>query len=150
VALIAKARVVTEVCAVAVLLAVAGGIAGASQRPTLAEVSALLGASLTSVAVVTSVALRLSVDRPHAADLRAARDTPAPPGTMAAYSALLAVRTTLLGLLFAALARLDDPTLPLLATVPVLLLTVRSLLRTARRWDDPVIRSRVVATVTHG
>jgi hypothetical protein len=105
---------------------------------------------VASTLVVTSACLRLSVDRPHRADLRHARDVPAPPGTMAIYSALLAARTTGLGLLFGLLARTGDAVLPWIAVLAVLALTARSTLRTARRWDDPTVRARVVSAVAHG
>ena len=148
--LLAKVRTTAEVCVVAVLGTLAGGMLRAPGAPSAAELSALCCAVVSSVLVVTATCARLSVTRPHRADLRHARDAPAPPATMAVYSTLLALRTTLLGLGFALLARTGDPLMPILAVVPVTLLTLRSLLGTFRLWSNPTSRAHVVTTVAVG
>ncbi len=94
--------------------------------------------------------MRLSVTRPHRADLRGPRDTPAPPGAMAAYSARLAVSTTLLAVLYSAASTADDWRLPALLAVPFVLLSVRHVLASARLWQDPGVRARVVHVVAAG
>ncbi len=77
-------------------------------RPTVAEVVALLCATLVVTLQVVSAGMRWSIARPFAVDLRSARATPAPPVVMAGYSARLAVATTFTGLIFSGLAQLGD------------------------------------------
>ena len=67
---------------------------------------------------------------------------------MVGYSARLAVVTTLTGLLFSGLARVPDPTVSLLVAVPCVAWSTVRLLRTRRRWTDPVVRARVITTVS--
>ena len=69
---------------------------------------------------------------------------------MAVYSARLAAGTTCLGLAFVLTARLGDPVLPLILTTAILLLSVRSLIRSGRMGRTPGSRARVVATVSSG
>ena len=94
--------------------------------------------------------MRLSVTRPHKAELDGPRETPAPPGAMAAYSVRLAVSSTLTGLLFAGLAGLQGWVWPVAVAVPLCLLSLRRLVATARIWSSPVPRSVVTATVAAG
>ncbi len=65
---------------------------------------------------------------------------------MVGYSSRLALSTTLTGLVFSGLARLDAPVLPLLVAVPFLCWSGLRLVRTHERWTDPVERARVVVT----
>jgi len=69
---------------------------------------------------------------------------------MAVYSVRLAVSTTLTAILFSALAGLDDWRWPAATAVPLCLLSLRRLVRTASSWADSAIRARVVATVASG
>jgi hypothetical protein len=145
-----KARVVLEVVSGAVLLVLVGAALRASSSPDLVDVLCVLGASISCVALVVATCMRLSVTRPHRAELRGARDTPAPPGTMALYSARLAVVTTTVGLLFS-VATFGAPwQFPALMTLGLLLWAARSWHGTRRRWSDPATRARVVATVASG
>ena len=91
--------------------------------------------------------MRWSDQRPYAVDLRSARATPAPPVMMVGYSARLALSTTFTGLLFSGLSRLPDPTISLLVAVPCVAWSSIRLLRSRRRWMDPVERARIVTTV---
>ena len=102
------------------------------------------------LSVVVATCMRLSVTRPHRADLRGARDTPAPPGAMALYSVRLASTTTLLGLLFSAAtySSLWEP--PVLLTLLLLLWSLASWSGTRRRWRSPEVRAHVVTTVAAG
>jgi lysylphosphatidylglycerol synthetase-like protein (DUF2156 family) len=150
IALLSKAWAVAEVCLAGTTLALLGAGLRVGRLPSAAEASCLVAAALSATLVVTTSCLRLSVRRPHRAELRHARDTPAPPATMAIYSAALALRTTMLGLLFATLARLDDVSLPLLTLGVVALFALRSAVASVRTWDDPVARARVVSVVAHG
>ncbi|QZY29033.1 hypothetical protein [Nocardioides coralli] len=115
--------------------------------PTLAELTAV-ACTVTVVTVqVVGAALRWSDQRPYSVDLRSARATPAPPVVMVGYSARLALSTTLTGLLFSGLARVPDPTISLLVAVVFLAWSSWRLVRTRRRWVDPVARARVVTAV---
>ncbi len=71
----------------------------ASLRAGRAERRRRLAALLCCLVVVTaqvvSAAMRWSLRRPFAVDLRSARATPAPPVVMVGYSAQLAISTTL-------------------------------------------------------
>lgn len=145
----AKARVVLESVALAVAAAVVAGSLRAGWPDALA-VSAVALSAISCALLVTSTCMHLSVARPHRAELRGPRDTPAPPGTMALYSVRLATTTTLVGLVFAmgTIAR-SWPTVVLM-TAASLLLAARSWHRTRRSWDDPRVRAHVVATVAAG
>jgi hypothetical protein len=146
----AKTQVTAEVCTVAVALAIGAAATRAGRPPTTAEVVALAGCALVSVSRVVATCMRLSVERPHQADLRGPRDTPAPPGAMAAYSVRLAVSTTLVAVLFSGASRVDDWRLPAALVVPFALFSARRLVGSGRMWLDPTLRARVVATVSSG
>ena len=144
-AFVARALVLVEV----LLVATAGTVAMAAMRagvPTAAELAAVSCGALVVVGQVVSASLRWSVRRPFAVDLRSARATPAPPLVMVAYSARLAVSTTLVGLGFSVLA-LVPWEWSVVVALPMLLLSAWRLSRTAAAWGDPVTRGRVVATV---
>lgn len=116
-------------------------------RPTSAEFAAVVVALLVVSAQVVVSALRWSVTTPYAVDLRSARATPAPPVVMAAYSARLAVKTTMVGLVFSATSLAPDWRTPVLIGVPFLCWSGYRLLRTADAWATPTVRARVIATV---
>ena len=99
-----KTRVVLEICTVATVLTVCAGGIRSGRLPTAAEVAAVASCAVVSLLRVLATCMDLSVTRPHRADLRGPRNTPAPPGVMAAYSARLAVSTTLVAVLFSVLA----------------------------------------------
>lgn len=145
-----KARVVTEVCAVGIVLTVAAGSVRTGRWPTPDEAAALACCTAVVVARVVALCLALSVRRPHRADLRGPRDSPAPPGVMAAYSARLALTTTLVALLFSGLAELAGWRWSVAVAVPFLLLSIRGMLAARRAWLHPVVRSRVVLAVANG
>ncbi len=145
-ALRAKAWVVAETTLVCVLLAVGAALLRVRGGATGAAVTGLVAAVVATTVSVLGTALRLSVERPHRADLRGRRDTPAPPGTMAVYSARMAGQTTLAGLLVSGAAVTGVWWLPLAAAVPVVLLGLRSGLAAARQWSD--IRQRAYVTLT--
>jgi hypothetical protein len=69
---------------------------------------------------------------------------------MAAYSARLAVSTTLVAVLFSTLAEVAAWWWPVLIAAPFCLLSLRRLLRSARYFDNVDARARVVATVVSG
>lgn len=145
-----KAQVVAEACLVAIAVTLAAGSLRADRVPTAAEAVAILACAGTTLLRVLATCMDLSVTRPHRADLRGPRDTPAPPGAMAAYSVRLAVTATLTGMFFSALSGLADWRWAAALALPLGLLSLRRLLSSARKWSDPAVRSRVVATVASG
>ena len=145
-----KARVVTEVVGGSVLLVLGGASLRAAEAPTLQDVLCAVGAALSCTAVVVAVCLRLSITRPHRADLRGPRDTPAPPGTMAIYSARLAGTTTFVGLLFSASTLGTAPAVPVVLTLGLLTWATWSWSRTRRMWTQVSVRTHVVTTVAAG
>ncbi len=146
---LARAVVLLEVllCSAAATLVLAALRAG---RPTAGEIAALLCSTLVVCTQVVAAGMRWSIARPFSVDLRSARATPAPPVVMASYSARLALATTVTGLTFSGLAELDDVRYALIIAVLMLLWSGWRLERAAQRWDDPVVRSRVVSVVSGG
>ena len=145
-----KARVVAEVVGGAVLLVIVGAGLRASARPSVQDLICVLGSAVSCTALVVATCMHLSVTRPHRAELRGARDTPAPPGTMAVYSARLACTTTLVGLIFS-LATYDRVwAVPLVLTFGLLCWAEWSWLRTRRRWTRVEVRAHAVSTVSVG
>ncbi|MET3962050.1 hypothetical protein ABIE44_001984 [Marmoricola sp. OAE513] len=146
IAFAAKVVVLFEVLVVAAALTIvlAGVRAGV---PTSSELAAVLAATVVVSAQVVASALHWSVASPYAVDLRSARATPAPPVVMASYSSRLALRTTLVGLVFSLSALSPDWRLPLLLAVPFGCWSAYRLLGTARAWAVPETRSRVIAVV---
>ncbi|MEJ7796248.1 MAG: hypothetical protein WKF50_11905 [Nocardioides sp.] len=143
----ARALVLAEFLAFASLIT----IVLASLRagiPTPSELTAIACTLVVVTVQVVGAGMRWSEQRPYSVDLRSARATPAPPVVMVGYSARLALCTTLTGLLFSALSQLSDPTVSLLVAVPCVAWSSARLLRSRRRWIDPVVRARVVTTVS--
>ena len=115
--------------------------------PTSAELTALLCTLVVVTWQVVAAGMRWSDQRPFPVDLRSARATPAPPTVMVGYSTRLAISTTLTGLVFSGLARVPAWELSVLVAVPFLAWSSVRLVRTRRRWLDPVGRARVVTAV---
>jgi hypothetical protein len=134
------------------VLLVSGGltIALAALRagvPSAAELLSVLLATLVVAGQVVATSMRWSVRSPYASDMRCARATPAPPVVMAGYSARLALKTTVVGLVFSATALAADWRVPILVAVPMLLWSAYRLARTESDWSEPVVRARVIAVV---
>ncbi len=115
--------------------------------PTASELTAMVMLVLVVTLQVLAAAMRWSAQRPFPVDMRSARATPAPPVVMVGYSARLALSTTFTGLLFSTLSRFTDWRLSVLFAIPLLAWSGYRFYRTARRWQDPVDRSRVVMAV---
>jgi hypothetical protein len=145
-----KAQVIAETCLVAIVLTLACGVLRTGRTPTATEAVALGASGLIAMLRVLALCLELSIRHPHRADLRGPRDTPAPPGVMAAYSARLALSTTMIAVIFSALAQAGAWQWPAAVALPFLLLSIRRLLAAAREWDEPFTRARVVTTVASG
>jgi hypothetical protein len=142
----ARALVLAEFLAVASLITVVVGGLRAG-LPTSYQLAALLATVLVVTVQVVGAALRWSLAHPYPVNLRSARATPAPPAAMVGYSARLATSTTFTSLLFSGAAHVSDWRLSMIIAIPCLLWSGSRLARTRRRWEDPVVRARVVATV---
>jgi len=102
-------------------------------------------------ALVVATCMAISVRRPHRAELRGPRDTPAPPGAMFVNTVVLSLAVTITGSVLAAVSfDTDRPWLPVLLGVAMALPAVASVWRGSRRWRDPACRARVVAAVSAG
>jgi hypothetical protein len=66
---------------------------------------------------------------------------------MAGYSARLALKTTVVGLVFSGTALADGGLFPVMVAVPLLCWSGWRLVRTANLWAVPEVRARVVAVV---
>jgi hypothetical protein len=115
--------------------------------PSSAELGAALAAGVVVASQVVATSMRWSVERPFATDMRSARATPAPPVVMAGYSARLALKTTITGLVFSGLALTPDWRFPALLAVPMLCWSGWRLVRIGQLWAVPEVRSRVIAVV---
>jgi hypothetical protein len=142
----ARALVLGEFLGVASMITiVVGGLRAGV--PTDYEGAALVATVIVVTLQVVGAALRWSLQHPYPVNLRSARATPAPPAAMVGYSARLAISTTFTSLLFSGCAHVTDWRLSLIVAIPCLLWSGMRLVRTRRRWEDPVTRARVVATV---
>jgi hypothetical protein len=115
--------------------------------PSSAELGSVIAAALVVAAQVVASSMRWSVERPYAMDMRSARATPAPPVVMAGYSARLALKTTLVGMVFSATALAPDWRMPALVAVPLLCWSAWRVIRTANLWAVPDVRARVISVV---
>jgi hypothetical protein len=145
-----KAWVIVETTVLAVLAVVVAGALRARMAPTAAQLAALATTMVCCPLWVCATCMKLSLARPHRADLRGARDTPAPPGSMALYSVRLATSTTLIGMLLSIGSYTRVWQLPVLLGLPITLLAVRSVILSVKRYERPAIRSRIVQTVAAG
>jgi len=115
--------------------------------PTSAELASAIAAAAVVATQVVATSMRWADERPYAMDMRSARATPAPPVVMAGYSARLAVRTTVIGLVFSATALAPDWRGAALVAVPLLCWPASRLIRTANLWAVPEVRARVISVV---
>lgn len=143
---LARAWVLTEFLLLSAAVTLLLGVIRAG-RPTASDLVVLGAAWLVVTAQVVTAALRWSQRSPYAVDLSAARATPAPPMRMVAYSARMALGTTLIGLVFQGLGDQGWWQAALLVAAALLLWSAYRLVRLRDQWDDPVVRARVVTTV---
>ena len=148
IALAARTWVMAEMLVVSGLatLVVCGPRAGPPAR--VEQLLATVIAAFVISARIVASSLRWSVRRAYAMDLRGARATPAPPGVMLGYSARLALISSLTGLAFSVCGQSLPWTWAAGLGALLLATSVLSLVRTARRWDDPVARAFVTRTVS--
>jgi hypothetical protein len=141
----ARAYVLAEFLASASVLTVAIGALRAGV-PNAQEFSALVGTLLVVLLQVVGASMRWSLAHPYPVDLRSARATPAPPAAMVGYSARLALCTTVTSLFFSGFAHVPDWRASVVFAVPCLIWSGFRLMRTRRRWQDPIARAIVVTT----
>jgi hypothetical protein len=149
-AVTAKTIVLGETIGASCLVAAIAGSLRAAGPVTAVDLTAMACCLASCTAVVLATCLRLSIRTPHRAELRGHRDTPAPPAAMAVYSVRLATLTTLIGLLFALAAHQHLFSACLVLGSGLVALSGLSIAQSFRRWDDPSVRSRVVAAVSNG
>jgi hypothetical protein len=142
----ARAWVLTEFLGVASLITVLVGALRAGV-PNSEQFAALVATLVVVTLQVVGASLRWSLKHPYPVDLRSARATPAPPVAMVGYSARLATCTTVTGMIFMGCAHVPNWHLSLLIAMPCALWSATRLVVTRRRWEDPVVRARVVSTV---
>jgi hypothetical protein len=142
----ARAWVLTEFLGVASVITVLIGALRAG-IPNSQQLAALVCTLLVVTMQVVGASLRWSLKTPYPVDLRSARATPAPPVAMVGYSARLATSTTVTGMVFMGCAHVPDWRLSLLVAMPCALWSATRLVRARNRWEDPVVRARVVSTV---
>jgi hypothetical protein len=142
----ARALVLAEFLALASLITILVGALRAG-LPNSYELSALVATVVVVTLQVVGGALRWSLKNPYPVDLRSARATPAPPAAMVGYSSRLATCTTFTGLMFSGCAHVPDWRLSLIVAIPCVMWSATRLVITRRRWEDPVVRARVVSTV---
>jgi hypothetical protein len=145
-----KTRTLAEVCAGTVGVVLVAGATRASGVPTSTQLAAAAGAAVATSAWVIASGLRLSVTRPHLAQLRGPRDTPAPPGVMAVYSLRLAVATALIGLGYVGFSLAGSALMIGVLTAGLLLISLGRILASSRRFRDPAVHSRVARRVSSG
>jgi hypothetical protein len=140
----ARTWVLAEFLGAASLITVGIGALRAG-LPNAEELSALVCTLLVVLLQVVGASMRWSIAHPYPVDLRSARATPAPPAAMVGYSARLAVSTTFTSLFFAGASHVPDWRLSFVLAIPCLTWSGVRLLRASRRWQDPVVRARVVS-----
>jgi hypothetical protein len=141
----ARTYVLAEFLASASLLTIAIGALRAGV-PNAQEFSALVCTLLVVLLQVVGASMRWSLAHPYPVDLRSARATPAPPAAMVGYSARLALCTTVTSLFFSGLAHVPDWRASVMLALPCLIWSGIRLVRTRRRWEDPMSRAIVVTT----
>ena len=145
-----KTIVLTETVLAGAVLTILAGMLRSPGTPSPAQVIGIVMSALTCTAIVVSRGMASSVRRPHKAELHGPRDAVAPPGALSLASARLALPAGLAGLLVQAAAQTQVWWMPLTITVPLLALSALSLRRSLSRYADPLVRSRIVSTVSAG
>ena len=146
----AKARVLTEICLIACALTLLGGASRSKGPLTLTDVTTLVATVAACTGSVVAASLRLSVRRPHRAQMSGPRDTPVPPGSMAVYSARLAASTTLVALVVVAGGQSELWWAPLALASCITVISMLSVRRTVREFETPLVRTTVLTTVANG
>jgi hypothetical protein len=145
-----KLLVLIETVFGAVAVAAVAGLLRSPGQPTTTELVAIIFSAFACTATVVASGMASSVRRPHRADLAGPRDAVAPPGALVLASLRLALPTGLVGVLMEGAAGTTTWWIPLLIAVPVLVVCSNSVRRSLRLYADPLVRSRIVQTVSAG
>jgi hypothetical protein len=146
----AKLRVLIETVAASIVVVLAAGSVRSPGTPTAAQLTAIVASAFACGAVVVATCMALSVRRPHRADLNGPRDAVAPPGALTLASVRLALPAAFIGFLIEGSSRSDIWWAPLAAAAPIVALAVVWVRRSLARYGNPLIRSRIVQTVSAG
>jgi hypothetical protein len=150
-AYLAKARVLAEFCLLTASSTVLVAACRAPAAPTATELAGVAAALLLGPALVVAACMSISVRRPHRAELRGPRDTPAPPGAMLANTLILSATATVTGAVLSAVSfETDRPWLPPALALVVAVPAAASVWRGAQRWRNLARRAPVVAAVSAG
>jgi hypothetical protein len=142
--------VLVETVAAAILVVLVAGSLRSPGTPTPAQVVAMLVASLACGALVVATCMSLSVRRPHRAELNGPRDAVAPPGALAMASVRLAMPPAFIGFLIEESSRPGIWWLPALMGAPIIAFAVVWLRHSQTMYDHPLVRARIVQTVSAG
>ena len=146
----AKLRVLVETIAAAILVVLVAGSVRSPGSPTAAQLTGIFSSALACGALVVATCLALSVRRPHRADLNGPRDAVAPPGALALASARLALPAGVIGLILEGASQSGIWWLPPAIATPIVVASALWLRRSMGRYDNPLVRSRIVQTVSAG
>ena len=151
-ALVARAKtlVLTETVLAAVTVAAVTGSLRSPGSPTAAELTAIVSSGLACTAVVVAICLRSSVRRPHRADLGGPRDAVAPPGALCFASVVLAAPAAAVGMVLESASTTGYAWLPPLLALPMIVGAGLVVKASLQRYDQPLVRSRVVQVVSAG
>jgi hypothetical protein len=146
----AKLRVLIETVAASIVVVVAAGSVRSPGTPTAAQLTAIVGSALACGAFVVATCMALSVKRPHRADLNGPRDAVAPPGALTLASAQLALPAALIGFVIEGSSHTQLWWVPLATAGPIVAFALLWLYRSFQQYADPMVRSRIVQTVSAG
>ncbi|MCU1624771.1 MAG: hypothetical protein JWL79_3616 [Frankiales bacterium] len=146
----AKARVTGEAVLLGATLAAVIGSMRATGLPTLTQAMAMVSSVLGCSALVVALCLSLAVRKPYRADLNGPRDSVAPPGALVLTSARLVFPAAVVAGILEVAAASPHWWLPVALALGVTLLSSASISRTLRRYDEPLLRSRIVQVVSAG
>jgi hypothetical protein len=146
----AKLRVLIETVAASIVVVLVAGSLRSPGTPTAAQVTAIVASAIACGAFVVATCMALSVRRPHRADLNGPRDAVAPPGALTAASARLALPAALIGFVIEGTSQSQMWWAPLAAAAPIVGIAVLWLNRSLTRYANPLVRSRIVQTVSAG
>ena len=146
----AKLRVLVETVAASIVVVLVAGSVRSPGTPTAAQLTAIAASSLACGAVVVATCMSLSMRRPHRADLNGPRDAVAPPGALTLASARLAVPAGLIGFVIEGSSHASFWWVPLATGAPIIAFALLWVRRSLNRYADPLVRARIVQTVSAG
>jgi hypothetical protein len=145
-----KLRVLVETVAGSILIVLVAGCVRSPGPPTATQLAAIATAAFACGSFVVATCMALSVRRPFRADLNGPRDAVAPPGALTLASAQLALPAALIGFTVEGSSHAHIWWVPLAVGAPIILLSLLWLRRSIAHYADPLLRSRIVQTVSAG